>query len=90
MLDEYGNTIPGTEDTGAAVVAEPVAEVAQEAAPVVEAPVVEVEAQPEPEPAVPEAPASDIVDKLEKILSAVGYTLPPLWAEAVALAKKAL
>lgn len=86
MLDDYGNTIPGTADTTSAAVAEPVAEVA----PVVEAPVVEAEVKPEPEPAAPEAPASDIVDKLEKILSAVGYTLPPLWAEAVALARKTI
>ncbi|MBC8786534.1 hypothetical protein [Pseudomonas fluorescens] len=77
MLDEYGNTIPGTEDAPVAVQAEP----APEVVPVVEAPVVE---------AAPEAPAADIVDKLEKILSAVGYTLPPLWAEAVALARKTI
>ncbi|OIN44525.1 hypothetical protein [Pseudomonas costantinii] len=90
MLDEFGKTIPGTEDAPVDAVdehvpdVEPVAEVAPEVAPVVEAQMVEA-AQAEPE-----APAADVVDKLEKILSAVGYTLPPLWAEAVALARKTI
>jgi len=41
-------------------------------------------------PDAPDAPAPDIVDKLEKILSAVGYELPVLWDEAVALARKTI
>lgn len=47
-----------------------------------------------PEAAAPvaqvNAPAPDLIAKLETILSALGHELPVFWDEAVALAKKAL
>ncbi|WP_338523352.1 hypothetical protein NUH87_26740 [Pseudomonas batumici] len=37
-----------------------------------------------------EAPAPDVIEKLEGILEAIGHKLPAYWHEAVALAKKAV
>ncbi|NWA24041.1 hypothetical protein HX866_03980 [Pseudomonas gingeri] len=37
-----------------------------------------------------DAPAPDVIEKLEGILEAIGHKLPVYWREAVALAKKAV
>lgn len=41
-------------------------------------------------PAAVDAPAPDLVETLETILTALGHELPVFWDEAVALAKKVI
>ena len=60
------------------------AEVVQSQAPAVPAIIVAASADDQ------EAPAPDVIEKLESILVAIGHELPVFWHEAVALAKKAI
>lgn len=72
------NPAPATAPDAVAVVATVVKAIDPAAAPIADA-VIAMDAM---------IPAGTI-SKLETILSALGHSLPPFWAEAVALAKKA-